>query len=121
MLYVTPPYPKAPSVSFHNAAAHVTASCWCCTHVQMLRLLAALVAACALLDPASAGGYGKGKPHRLGLYSRDEWYFNHSPAPAANSLPQEFNWCNHEGTNYCTASWNQHIPRFVVERVKLMS
>jgi hypothetical protein len=87
----------------------------------MLRLLAALVAACALLDPASAGGYGKGKPHRLGLYSRDEWYFNHSPAPAANSLPQEFNWCNHEGTNYCTASWNQHIPRFVVERVKLMS
>jgi hypothetical protein len=79
----------------------------------MLRLLAIIVAAWVLLDSAAAGGYGKGKPHRLGLYSRDEWYFNHSPAPAANSIPQEFNWCNHEGTNYCTASWNQHIPRCV--------
>lgn len=72
-------------------------------------LVAVLLAAIACL--AAAGGYGRGKPHRIGLYKTEEYYYNHSPAPAANSVPDEFNWCAHEGVNYCTPSWNQHIPQ----------
>lgn len=79
--------------------------------VQHMRVATALLAAWCLLQSAAAGGYGKGKPHRLGLYPQSEWFLNHSPAPPANSVPAEFNWCAHEGTNYCTASWNQHIPQ----------
>jgi len=79
--------------------------------LQMRQVLPLLLATCCLLQLAAAGGYGKGKPHRLGLYPKSEWYWNHKQAPAANSVPEEFNWCGHEGTNYCTASWNQHIPQ----------
>merc|ERR1712151_353853 len=28
------------------------------------------------------------------------------------SLPDDFTWCNKDGTNYCTASLNQHIPQY---------
>eukprot|EP00928_Gymnodinium_smaydae_P003981 TRINITY_DN1139_c1_g1_i1.p1 TRINITY_DN1139_c1_g1~~TRINITY_DN1139_c1_g1_i1.p1 ORF type:complete len:366 (-),score=51.80 TRINITY_DN1139_c1_g1_i1:362-1459(-) len=27
-------------------------------------------------------------------------------------LPAEFDWCNHDGKSYCTASRNQHIPQY---------
>lgn len=66
-----------------------------------------------LSSPAQAGGYGKGKPHRLHLYPESEWSFNHAAVAVtpANSLPSEFNWGGHEGVNYLTASWNQHIPQ----------
>ncbi|MEW5298408.1 MAG: hypothetical protein WDW36_001534 [Sanguina aurantia] len=39
-------------------------------------------------------------------------FYNHVPAPVvqAKNMPEEFNWCSNNGTNYCTASWNQHIP-----------
>lgn len=75
--------------------------------------LTVLLVAC-LACKAMAGGYGRGKPHRIGLYSPAEYYHNH--VPAANILndqemPAEFNWCAHNGVNHCTASWNQHIPK----------
>lgn len=57
----------------------------------LLLLMVALV--CSTVPDVLAGGYGRGKPHRLGLYPREQWYYNHKEAPAANSIPQEFNWC----------------------------
>lgn len=75
--------------------------------------LTVLLVAC-LACKAMAGGYGRGKPHRIGLYSPAEYYYNH--VSAANMLndqgiPEEFNWCANNGVNYCAASWNQHIPK----------
>jgi hypothetical protein len=81
-------------------------------HAPLALALAALVAAGHLVALCEGGGYGRGKPHRLGMYPKDQWYLNHSPAPAANSpMPREFNWGDENGTNYLTTSWNQHIPR----------
>lgn len=67
-----------------------------------------------LLSTCVAKGINQGKrPHRLNLYSRDEWYYNHVPANDAVRVPDEFNWCDlGNGTSYCTASWNQHEPRY---------
>ena len=28
-----------------------------------------------------------------------------------STLPASFDWCDVDGTSYCTASWNQHIPK----------
>jgi len=30
----------------------------------------------------------------------------------AQTVPDEFSWCNKDGVNYCTASRNQHIPQY---------
>ena len=79
--------------------------------MRVQHVIALLLAIGCMVQLSTAGGYGRGKPHRLGLYPKSEWYMNHSPAPASNSVPGEFNWCSHEGVNYCTSSWNQHIPR----------
>merc|ERR1712178_321642 len=39
-----------------------------------------------------------------------------SPLPheymATEALPEEFNWCDMNGTSYCTKSLNQHIPQY---------
>ena len=78
--------------------------------------LAAVVASVLLLllqaGPTEAGGYGLGRPSRLGLYPEKSHYFNHVAAPSvpASRLPRELNWCNHKDISYCTSSWNQHIP-----------
>jgi len=29
-----------------------------------------------------------------------------------SDVPSNFTWCDHEGTNYCTKSLNQHIPQY---------
>jgi len=29
-----------------------------------------------------------------------------------NQLPKVFDWCDNNDKSYCTASWNQHIPRY---------
>jgi cathepsin X len=41
-------------------------------------------------------------------------FHNHVPAPLMkeHDLPRNFNWCNDDGINYCTANWNQHIPYY---------
>ena len=33
------------------------------------------------------------------------------PVRSLASLPQHFDWCDVDGKSYCTASWNQHIPK----------
>src|SRR4051794_4563778 len=33
-----------------------------------------------------------------------------APSKSLSELPENFDWCNVDGKNYCTASWNQHIP-----------
>lgn len=78
---------------------------------RALALAACLLA--ALAAPAAAGGYGRGKPHRLGLYTPAQHYWNYAPANAlpAEQMPAAFSWGDVNGTSYLTSSWNQHIPR----------
>ncbi|WIA42670.1 hypothetical protein OEZ86_008631 [Tetradesmus obliquus] len=81
----------------------------------MMRQALLSVACVALLAThTSAKGVNMGKrPHRLNLYQQSEWFFNHQPVTPVNSVPQQFNWCDlGNGTSYCTASWNQHEPRY---------
>jgi len=33
-------------------------------------------------------------------------------AVAVDDMPDNFNWCNKDGVNYCTMSRNQHIPQY---------
>ncbi|KAI8476356.1 MAG: hypothetical protein J3K34DRAFT_256855 [Monoraphidium minutum] len=74
--------------------------------------MAVLLLAALLTAPAHAGCYrnGKTRPSR----SKSELYWNHEPAKllALEELPQEFSWANHNGTNWLTPSWNQHIPQY---------
>eukprot|EP00775_Hariotina_reticulata_P002117 gene2117-2436_t len=68
-----------------------------------------------LIDTGTADTFleaqaGINQGHSKRKYAAADWYLNHKPAPVANSIPAAFNWCNNDGTNYCTASWNQHIP-----------
>uniref|UniRef100_A0A7S1ABD1 Peptidase C1A papain C-terminal domain-containing protein n=1 Tax=Noctiluca scintillans TaxID=2966 RepID=A0A7S1ABD1_NOCSC len=38
---------------------------------------------------------------------------SHDSLPVPNGkYPDEFNWCNKDGVNYCTNSLNQHIPQY---------
>ncbi|PNH06800.1 Cathepsin Z [Tetrabaena socialis] len=41
-------------------------------------------------------------------------FHNHVPAPLTSleSMPRNWNWCDHDGQNWCTANWNQHIPNY---------
>jgi hypothetical protein len=48
-------------------------------------LLAAAQVLLVLLPAAHAGGYGRGKPHRLALYKPAEYYWNHVPAQHMSS------------------------------------
>ncbi|KAF6262627.1 hypothetical protein COO60DRAFT_1699190 [Scenedesmus sp. NREL 46B-D3] len=81
---------------------------------MMRQALLLLVCTALLATHASAKGVNMGKrPHRLNLYQQSEWFYNHKPASPVNSVPQQFNWCDlGNGTSYCTASWNQHEPRY---------
>ena len=33
------------------------------------------------------------------------------PLRSWSTLPASFDWCDVDGVSYCTASWNQHIPK----------
>lgn len=46
------------------------------------------------------------------LRTEAEHYFNHSSCNTMtdHELPAEFNWCDVDGLDLCTSSWNQHIP-----------
>eukprot|EP00882_Tetradesmus_deserticola_P001926 GHRQ01002065.1.p1 GENE.GHRQ01002065.1~~GHRQ01002065.1.p1 ORF type:complete len:548 (+),score=226.91 GHRQ01002065.1:231-1874(+) len=81
---------------------------------MMRHALLAMVCTALLATHTWAKGVNMGKrPHRLGLYQQSEWFYNHKPATPAQSLPEHFNWCDlGNGTSYCTASWNQHEPRY---------
>eukprot|EP00425_Heterocapsa_triquetra_P023769 CAMPEP_0195106454 /NCGR_PEP_ID=MMETSP0448-20130528/80806_1 /TAXON_ID=66468 /ORGANISM="Heterocapsa triquestra, Strain CCMP 448" /LENGTH=80 /DNA_ID=CAMNT_0040142715 /DNA_START=102 /DNA_END=341 /DNA_ORIENTATION=+ len=58
--------------------------------------------------------------HRNELLSREEqealgivWRGNASDSHArleSVAMPDNFNWCNKDGRNFCTMSRNQHIP-----------
>jgi len=36
----------------------------------------------------------------------------HETMLSSVNIPQELNWCNKDGVNYCTTSRNQHIPQY---------
>jgi len=74
----------------------------------VIRLATFLSLSALLLAHQAQAGINQG--HSKRKYAAADWYLNHKPAPVTNSIPEAFNWCNHDGTNYCTASWNQHIP-----------
>jgi cathepsin X len=37
---------------------------------------------------------------------------SHDRLPSLASYPADYNWCDMNGTNFCTASLNQHIPQY---------
>merc|ERR1712166_406290 len=37
---------------------------------------------------------------------------SHLTLEAPHTYPSDFTWCNNNGTNYCSASMNQHIPQY---------
>ncbi|KAF8056242.1 cpz-1 [Scenedesmus sp. PABB004] len=67
---------------------------------------------CLLAARGALGATQGGRPSRLHLYPEAEHFYNHVPAPVPDSLPESFNWCGHDGVNYCAPSWNQHIPQY---------
>lgn len=76
----------------------------------MLRLVLTLVLAVCLFRSSEAGCYRKGVPRaNIPLHLQSH---NHEPVEVMkrDKLPKRFTWCDVDGINFCTASWNQHIP-----------
>lgn len=73
-----------------------------------------IVIICCLQHEAAAWGYRnkelqEAAKQRLKALRESRRFFNHVPAPQkrAEDLPKNFNWCDIDGTNYCTSNWNQ--------------
>mmetsp|Transcript_10643 Transcript_10643/g.20637 ORF Transcript_10643/g.20637 Transcript_10643/m.20637 type:complete len:409 (+) Transcript_10643:75-1301(+) len=81
----------------------------------MLRFLAAifLFVVCAHARPPSEV-LGKAEAQKRGVVWRGNSSepSSHELLLAPTSLPEAFNWCNVNGTSYCTMSRNQHIPQY---------
>ena len=68
----------------------------------------------------SAGGYkrGHGKTHeeKQAAINTSAIYTGATARPvpvrAISALPAHFDWCDVDGKSFCTASWNQHIPKY---------
>ena len=89
------------------------------TTVVLVLLLGALAASLAPL-PVCAGGYkrGHGKTHeeKQAAINISAIYTGATARPmpvrSLAALPAHFDWCDVDGKSYCTASWNQHIPKY---------
>ena len=59
---------------------------------------------------AEAKGYRNG--YRPPSRTQEELQYNHQPLEllAPEELPKHWNWCDVDGPDLCTPSWNQHEP-----------
>merc|ERR1712054_262639 len=73
-------------------------------------LLAAVSAASARLNEV----WNQSQTEAAGIVWRGNNTVNPLPHEylATEALPEEYNWCDMNGTNYCTKSLNQHIPQY---------
>ena len=86
----------------------------------LLSLLLLAVWTVALASFASAGGYkrghGKTAEEKQAAINTSAIYTGATARPTAvrplSALPAYFDWCDVDGKSYCTASWNQHIPKY---------
>lgn len=81
-------------------------------HTVAVLLCASVLATTLLPQRVEAGCYRNGKT-RPQLSAEDQ-YHNYQPTPrrSKHDLPKHFNWCNLDGKNWCSPSWNQHIPKY---------
>ena len=83
-------------------------------------LLAVLWCVALLAVSVSAGGYkrGHGKTHeeKQAAINTSAIYTGATARSVSvrpiSSLPAHFDWCDVDGKSFCTASWNQHIPKY---------
>lgn len=59
----------------------------------------------------------RGTQEAMGIVWRGNHTDSHGKLPTlqlalGTGVPDEFNWCNKDGVNYCTMSRNQHIPQY---------
>eukprot|EP00884_Botryococcus_braunii_P007130 jgi/Botrbrau1/16418/Bobra.0142s0017.1 len=72
--------------------------------------LAVIAAIWAVITGSCLGGDYRGRTHEE--VPQELWYFNHKPTKVLkrHHLPRQFDWCNLGGEDWCTTSWNQHVP-----------
>jgi len=82
-------------------------------------LVAAVAAAAALLGGASARPPSEVLGREEAIKRGVVWRGNSSEVPShellgmpAAGMPDAYNWCDMNGTSYCTMSRNQHIPQY---------
>lgn len=78
--------------------------------LNMPRVLVFLLALICCSKLATAGDYRNGyqRPNR----TQEEQQYNHQPLElmATEDLPEHWDWCDVNGPDLCTPSWNQHEP-----------
>lgn len=73
--------------------------------------LVALAAMCAARRPSEV--WNRTRTEAAGIVWRGNLSNSHELlAVPENGYPQAYNWCDMNGTNYCTMSRNQHIPQY---------
>lgn len=113
---------KRPSEHYHDLAfaAHCLERSQNQTTMGRCTVLSLVLLAAVTLS-VHAGDWKKGKygkrPDFMGVIeqmSHDDKHFNHQPLEQlpVESMPAAFTWCDLEGENHCTPSWNQHIPQY---------
>lgn len=80
-----------------------------------------VLAAAICLLPCQVCGKGYRNGYKPPRRSKAELQYNHEPLPllAAAELPHTWDWCDRDGPDLCTPSWNQHEP--VCESMQLQS
>lgn len=67
-----------------------------------------------LLDITAVDAHGYRNKALKKPIAPERRFHNHVAAPfeREHDLPKNFDWCELDGVNYCTANWNQHIPYY---------